>query len=203
MTSGQMKNISKNNNDLLEAARDGQTDEVRRLIPISDPKSNDSAALYWAAANGHAECVELLVPVSDANSDEASPLFKSAQRGYQECVTLLLPATDPTYYYRALDFAAMEGRTDCVKILMSVVNTDERSNALQIASWYSRHDVVDVLFEASAPDTALDILMQQYPNTPQYWHYLKDKVEVFNAQQQKQVLREEVGHSGISVVRKM
>lgn len=187
----------------MVAARDGHTDKVRRLIPISDPKSNDSAALYWAAANGHAECVRLLAPVSDANSDEASPLFKSAQRGYQECVQLLLPATDPIHYSRALDFAAMEGEAACVKILMSVVNTDERSNALRTASRYSRHDVVDLLFEASAPETALDVLMQQYPNTPQYWHYLKDKVEIFNAQQQKQVLQNEIGHSGMSVVRKM
>jgi len=158
----------------MEAARDGRTDEVRRLLPLSDPKYCDSAALYWASANGHAECVQLL-----------------------------LPATDPVHYPRALDFAAMEGRTDCVKILMGVVSTDERSKALRTASRYSRHDVVDVFFEASAPDTALTILMEQHPNTPQYWQHLKDKVEVFTAQQQKQVLQNEIGHSGMSVVRKM
>ena len=160
-------------------------------------------ALYWAAANGHAECVQLLIPVSDANSDEGAPLFKSAHGGYSECVTLLLPATDPTYYYRALDFAAMAGRTDCVKILMSVVNTDERSNALQDASRCGRNDMVDLLFETSDVDTALNTIMEQYPTTPQYWQYLKDTVETFHAQQQKQVLQNEIGHSGMSVVRKM
>jgi hypothetical protein len=115
---------------------------------------------------------------------------------------LLLPATDPTYYYRALDFAAMEGHRDCVEILMSVVNTDERSNALRIASRYSRHDIVDVLFEVSDVDTALDILMGQYPNTPQYWQYLKDKVEAFHAQQQNQVLRKEIAHSGTGMAQR-
>ena len=196
-----MKNSS--NTKLIRAARDGQTDEVRRLIPISDPKYDDSAALYWAAAKGHTECVRLLVPVSDANSDEASPLFKSAQNGHAECVQLLLPVTDPIHYPRALNFAAMEGRRDCVEILMRVTDpTDEHSNALRTASRYSRHDIVDVLLETSDPDTALDILMGQYPNAPQYWQYLKDKVEAFHAQQQNQVLRKEIAHSGAGVVQR-
>ena len=196
----------RNNHKLREASGHGHTDEVRRLIPISNPKFNDSQALIWAAAHGHTECVELLIPVSNANSsDDAAPLFKSAQNGHTECVQLLLSVTDPIHYPRALNFAAMEGRRDCVEILMRVTDpTDEHSNALRTASRYSRHDIVDVLFEASAPETALDILMGQYPNTPQYWQYLKDKVETFHAQQQNQVLRKEIAHSGVSVVhRKM
>lgn len=219
-----------NNSALVQACKDGNLDEVQRLLPTSNPRAhNNSAAVRWAAdaghleivrllaplsdlqsclavqaaANGHAECVRLLIPVSDANLDEASPLFKSAQRGHTECVQLLLPVTDPTHYPRALNFAAMEGHRDCVEILMSVVSTDEHSNALRTASRYSRHDVVDVLFETSDVDTALDILKGQYPNAPQYWQHLKDKVEAFHAQQQNQVLRNEIAHSGVSVVRKM
>lgn len=193
----------RNNYKLREAAGHGNTDEVRRLIPISDPKFNDSQALIWAAAYGHTECVRLLIPVSDANPEDAAPLFKSAQNGHAECVQLLLPVTDPLHYPRALNFAAMEGRRDCVEILMRVTDpTDEHSNALRTASRCGRNDIVDVLFEVSDVDTALDILMGQYPNTPQYWQYLKDKVEAFHAQQQNQVLRKEIAHSGAGMAQR-
>ena len=52
-------------NQLLEnAARAGDVLEVERLLPLSDPKANDSSALRWAAQNGHLDVVKLLLPVS-------------------------------------------------------------------------------------------------------------------------------------------
>lgn len=50
---GHMSNS--NNNLLIIAARDGNVAEVRRLIPISDPKAHDSLPLQLASENGHTE----------------------------------------------------------------------------------------------------------------------------------------------------
>ena len=51
------------------AARNGHTEIVKLLIPISDPKVYNSEALRWAAQNGHIEVIKLLIPVSEI-SDE-------------------------------------------------------------------------------------------------------------------------------------
>lgn len=53
---------------LLKAVMNNDVDEVKRLIPISDPKEMHSMALFGAALNGHVECVKLLIPVSDVDA---------------------------------------------------------------------------------------------------------------------------------------
>lgn len=38
---------------------------VETLIPVSDPKVDDSDAIQLAAKNGHLDCVRELIPFSD------------------------------------------------------------------------------------------------------------------------------------------
>lgn len=55
-----------NNQEKFEnAARYGDIETVRKLLPLVDPKADNSYALQWAAYNGHLEIVRLLIPVSD------------------------------------------------------------------------------------------------------------------------------------------
>lgn len=53
------------NNALMWAAVFGHLDIVQFLLPLSDPKFNNSAALQSAVAQGQIECVDVLYPVSD------------------------------------------------------------------------------------------------------------------------------------------
>lgn len=50
---------------LARAALNGYVQLVELLIPVSDPKSNDSKALKHAVMGKHPQCIELLLEVSD------------------------------------------------------------------------------------------------------------------------------------------
>lgn len=43
----------------------GHTDRVELLIPLSDPKADNSKALFLAVINEYTDCIDLLWPVSD------------------------------------------------------------------------------------------------------------------------------------------
>jgi hypothetical protein len=80
---------------LAEAARHGHLECVQLLIPVSDPKADDSAALRLAAEHGNWECARLLIPVSDPKADHSQTLRWAAEDGHDELVVLLLPLSDP------------------------------------------------------------------------------------------------------------
>lgn len=90
--------IEANSELLIKASFTGNIQEVKRLIPVSDPKFRDSAALRWAAEKGHTEIVECLIPVSDPNAEKggSNPLGWAAEQGHIECVKLLIPVSDAT-----------------------------------------------------------------------------------------------------------
>lgn len=48
------------NEALCEASRGGWLEGVAALVPVSDPKAEDSEALRWAAQNGHVDCVRMM-----------------------------------------------------------------------------------------------------------------------------------------------
>ena len=87
---------------LIEASSIGDANEVKRLIPVSDPKANDSRALRYAAYNGHSECVKLLIPVSDPKANDSEALRMAARNGHIECVKLLLPVSDCNHVIQQL-----------------------------------------------------------------------------------------------------
>ena len=60
--------VSKSTELLQQSAFHGNAEEVKRLIPVSNPKADVSWALCVAADEGHEECVEMLVPVSDVEA---------------------------------------------------------------------------------------------------------------------------------------
>jgi hypothetical protein len=88
---------------LLAAAREGHLEIVRMLIPVSDPKADDSAALRWAARKGHLEIVRALIPVSDPRVQHSKPLEEAARAGHLSIVRELIPFSDP----KADDSAAL------------------------------------------------------------------------------------------------
>lgn len=54
--------------DALErAAQRGDVEVLKRILPHTDPKLNDSNALLWAVAKNHHACVDVLFEVSDVD----------------------------------------------------------------------------------------------------------------------------------------
>ena len=111
-----------NDHKLIEAATIGDTEEVQRLIPISDPKALDSRALRWAVHNGHAECVKLLIPVSDPKVLDSEALRWAAHNGHTECVKLLIPVSD----LKVVNKLGLE--ISIANISQEPKNNDRRSN---------------------------------------------------------------------------
>lgn len=106
---------------LKNALRFSNVDKVRQLIPLCDPKKDDSSALRMAAYYGNTECVELLIPVSDPKALDSQALMFAASEGYVDCVKLLIPVSDPaTNQSRALVRAITRGHNACAQLLYDV-----------------------------------------------------------------------------------
>lgn len=116
------KEQTENNTTLLvKASHNGDINEVKRLVPISDPKAHSSYALLTACLYGHTEVVKLLLPVSDPMVENSYPLRAAARAGYLDIVKLLLPVSEPKAQGSyALRLAAQEGHIECVTLLLPV-----------------------------------------------------------------------------------
>jgi len=69
---------------------------IKRLIDEgADPTVNDSDALRWAVRNGYTDIVKLLIPVSDAKAKNNIALYTAARNGYIDIVKLLIPVSNP------------------------------------------------------------------------------------------------------------
>lgn len=158
-----MPNIKENTKLLIQAAETGDIVEVQRLIPISDPKSQESEALQFAVYYGHIECVKLLIPVSNPKDRYSSALQLAAQRGHTQCVELLIPVSNPKEHNsRALCLAAENGRTECIELLYPV----------------------------SDPKVAIKQLQHLYPDNYNKWGPLYEMVD---AERVRNTLTAEVG----------
>lgn len=179
--------IEQNTKLLMEAARAGNAVEVMRLIPLSDPKANDSGALIYAASGGHTECVKLLIPVS---APKSSALHLAAAKGHTECIRLLLPLFDLKAKSEAVVWATAKGQTTYLKLLIPVSDPKaDNSYALQKAVANAHQSCIDLLYPVSDPYVALHQLQEDYPNEVNLWGELERRI----AHEQNQKLGAEIG----------
>ena len=89
------EDVDQNTSLLIKAIEKNDIDEVKRLIPVSDPKANDSEALQLAALHGYAKIVMLLIPVSDPKASNSRALELAISKGYTNIAELLAPVCDP------------------------------------------------------------------------------------------------------------
>ena len=147
-------NIDIANDALRYAAENGHTDVIKLLIPISNPKDDNSKLLRLAARYGHTDVVKLLIPVSDPKAIGSYALRWAAEKGHTEVVKLLIPVSDPKALdSRALRLAAENGHTDVVKLLIPV--SDPKANdslALRWADANGHTEVVKLLIPVSDPE---------------------------------------------------
>ena len=95
--------------------------QVKRLIPVSDPKASNSLALRRAATLGYIDIVEFLIPFSDPKAKHSEALSRAAMYGHTDIVQLLLPVSDPRAKdSEALQLAAKYGNVDIINLLLPV-----------------------------------------------------------------------------------
>lgn len=183
------RTLEKNSNTLIAEAANGNTERVKELIPISDPKTEQSRALRFAAQYGYTEIVQLLIPVSDPKAIDSEALRLAAKFGHTDTVRLLIPVSEPMAEASdALQLAALHGQVECIKLLIPVSNPKaDNSASLQWALQQRRVDsdhleCVKCLIPVSNCDEVLNRLQDEHK------HVLKTCMEEYEVMQQKERL---------------
>lgn len=142
--------VNSNTEELIEWAAIGNYKEVKRLIPISNPMANGSAALREAVENGHTDIVKLLIPHSNVKADGSHLLQDALKSGQIECAKLLIPASDTIgHSFMVMSRAAYLENKEYVKLLAP----------------HCRHEHVMHAFSSlNMVDEAKDLLPQCEPN---------------------------------------
>lgn len=139
---------------LVQASQKGDVETVKRLLPISIPKSNDNSAFRIAATFGHLEIVKLLLPVSNPKANDSEALRQASYNGYTEIVKLLIPVSDPQAEDNfSLFWAARKGYFDIVKLLIPVSDPQAADSlALEWAATFGHANIVEALIPVSNPN---------------------------------------------------
>lgn len=176
---------------LIDAARNGRTEDVRQLMK-GCPRDQRNSALRRAAEYGHMECVQALIPVCDPKHWDSDALRLAALGGYEKCVELLIPVSEPaTDHSAALVAAVMNGYLECVKLLIPVSNPkDDNSLPLQWACQNNDQACFDLLYPISDPHAALQNLARDPERPVQNMLLLNERIE---REQQRERLDQAVG----------
>lgn len=159
-------NLSQNLVDLgkqlLEACKNGDTEEVRKLMQSGAPFSTDwlgASPLHFAAQNGHSDTIEVLLRAGVSRDTrtkvDRTPLHVAAQEGHVEIVNLLvthgadIEAKD-LLRMTPLHWAVERGYTDIVESLLNHGADVEAENkfdktAFDIAYESGHSDIVPIL----------------------------------------------------------
>eukprot|EP00434_Breviolum_minutum_P025449 symbB.v1.2.022488.t1/scaffold1997.1/size93120/1 len=164
------------NKQLLEAAKCGLLDEVKKLLQSRadlESRSDDNdweTPLHWAAAKGHRDVVQLLVEekaeIESRCAVYRTPLHLAAEEGHRDVVQLLLEtnaeieATD-AFGCPPLQWAVAGGHKDVVQFLLEKSAKIETRNKygetpLHVAAGRSGRDIVQVLLDKTAEIEATD-----------------------------------------------
>lgn len=163
-----------NSIDLFMAAQKGDTEEVRRLIPISDATIQSNRALRHAVSEGHAECVKLLLPVSRLTDEVAyeNLVVGAIENNHTECVKILLavenlsfdPSFAVTYFLmRAVSWEKIDLVRFLIPLALNKISTDERYTytILQTSILNGNEDIFNELLVFSNPQLAWDDLQKR------------------------------------------
>lgn len=149
------------NRALLMAAKLEKVSLLEWLIPLSDPKFNDSEPLYVAARNKCEQTVALLIPVSNPRIRESRALKTAAAYGSLPIIKMLIPVSDVKnsndYLGSPLMIAARCGHADCVAYLLPRSRPNDQQGktgetALMMAAAEGHKECVELLLPLSTPD---------------------------------------------------
>lgn len=151
------KTLAENSDALCLAARNGDIDEVRRLIPISDPSVYNYQPLTWAVTYRYTDILRELIPVSKIDRKGAldTLLNQAAVNGDAKSLAVLLP-----YYASTLPSdvdintiftrTAEAGHVDCLAALLPFCDPKYKNSwALKSAGLYKKIDAIEFLIPLS------------------------------------------------------
>ncbi|RWS09021.1 GA-binding protein subunit beta-2-like protein [Dinothrombium tinctorium] len=166
-TGGQNVNLVDLGKKLLDACKNGETEEVRNLMQSGAPFTTDwlgTSPLHFAAQYGHSETAELLLRAGVSRDTrtkvDRTPLHAAAQEGHLVIVNLLLmhgadvDAKD-ILKMTPLHWAVERGHTDVVECLLS------NGADVNIMSKFDKTPV-DIAYDTGRLD--LVPLLQKYAN---------------------------------------
>lgn len=136
----------RNHQALINAARNGDIDAVRTLIPTCDPKDLDSPSLGAAAMKGHLQIVQMLISVTDPKASNSLALQRAANAGHLDIVRELIPVSEPRAgESKALKEAAAAGHLDVVRALIPV--SDPKAAGSDALCWAARMGHLQIVRE--------------------------------------------------------
>lgn len=143
---------------LIQACKEGNLKEVKRLLPRSTPEAYNSAAVRWAAEYGSLEIVQLLAPLSNLQSQGCFAVQAAAQYGRVEILKCLLEYDIPPATQRsALELAAPMYNAEIFKLLIPGSNYQQvLQNIQQVNAERVSYGQVDT--------TVLEQCIQEYEN---------------------------------------
>ena len=152
-----------NDDEFIEAARNGDLEMVRLLINEVNPATRNNCAIRMASLHGHSEVVKLLLQDErvDPTADDNYAIHGASYNGHVEVVRLLLQdeRVDPTVINNASIIGASQyGHTEVVKLLLQDgrVNPSARGNRpIQLASRNGHTEAVKLLLNDGRVDWRL------------------------------------------------
>ena len=172
------KMLAENNEMLRSASKEGNTDEVRRILSKGMVDVNCDFEDYWssmlvAVVQGHIEVLKLLLNAGGNPNQEGrygyTPLHCAASSNRKDIVQLLLengaePDKQDRSWLSPLHMAAMCGRhndVDVVKLLIESgadihVADVNGQTPLHIAAWMGQKEMAQALLDAGADPSKKD-----------------------------------------------
>lgn len=108
---------------LIDAAREGDVSEVKRLIPISIPHAWENLALCNAVTHGKHDVVHLLIAVCDVQLDDSKALRGAVKFGEDQMIDLLYPISDPRAALKRMQRNHEEH--ECIRLSQRIKAQDE------------------------------------------------------------------------------
>lgn len=138
---------------LIDAAVNGNVDELLRVLPYANAKHDESSALRAAALYGHDRCVEALLPHSDVSVRKCSPLRMAFLYNHSACVKLLVEPSipficqdeDESFRFSEIIRGGVEGNSPALMDIVPLVEqlpSVEQVFILQSAVRFGREDFI-------------------------------------------------------------
>lgn len=199
------------------------------LLPLSDPKANNSEALAFTIMGGHKDAFDFLLPLSDITQrpdDFISPAASHGRvalleillqkikpqssnvviipslYGHTQCVELLLPHCDVSFdNFCAWKMAVHNWRTDVIRLMATYLDVNILGHLAMVGACYNNdQQMIEFLFEQCDRSTVLNNLF--YAKTFLSYEQ-RAPVEALLAKEQNERMNKEVACLGSAGRKKM
>lgn len=184
--------IAHNSDLLIQASEHGDIDDVKRLIPISNPTANNCQSLLNAVGQGHVDIVKLLLPVSERKAIQNLTLGLAIHNNRMAVLDVLLPHIQPEYLEVNLRFAVVQRNIEAIKFMLPYTSKKDNTEGLRAAvssiTQDIPKDIVGILLPISNYE---NVFVNAYSLSPHKVEYLKQAIQEHEAK----VLQEKLQHS--------